>query len=87
MTPEQAEAMIRIARSPDGRVLLALLEADFDKAMRRVLYCEEQDLSKERGHARALHENLSLFVQADQTIKTIRQRGVNGYATGRQATS
>lgn len=64
----RAEALVRLLENNDGRLLFAEIAADLDAAMKRVLYCNEEDLSAARGHARALHEILKKFEDAKKAL-------------------
>ena len=64
----RAESLLRLTENNDGKLLIKELSEDFDKAMRNVLYCPDEELRAARGHARALHEQLKKFEDARKTL-------------------
>ena len=73
MNRELAERLVGLAQIPEGQAYLRELAGDFDKAMKRVLACDESELPSARGHARALSMQLEKFTDA-QTVLLAEQR-------------
>jgi hypothetical protein len=69
MDQKSAEAYVRLANNSDGRVLLKNLADEFDKAMKGLLYAKPEDIFTAQGHARALHEQLKKFSDAEKHLR------------------
>lgn len=70
MTREQAEALIRLAASGDGRKYLEDLAKDFDNAMKQLLAASNSDeLLVQQGVCKALSMQLKKFDDARRAIE------------------
>lgn len=65
----RAESLVRLTENPDGARLLRELGEDFDKAMRTLLYTDEDKAEVQRGYARAYQDILSKFTDAHKELK------------------
>jgi hypothetical protein len=75
MDAEKAEAYLNAAANPAGRVVINDIKEDFDKAMRAVLKCPEEELQTRRGEARALEKILERFDSATKVMEARRKHG------------
>jgi hypothetical protein len=75
LNKEYAERLVRLAESPDGQALLHDVGKDFDAAMKKLLYGDDNTLPTDRGYARALHEVLKKFTDAHAEMLAQQQKG------------
>jgi hypothetical protein len=66
----RAEALVRLTESNDGRLFLGEIQTELDNVMKKVMYCDDDELRTVRGHARALFEILKKFEDAKKTLRS-----------------
>lgn len=69
MDKKKAESLGRLREHPDGNAYLRELAKDFDEAIRLMLYAESDQVLSAQGKARALHEQLKKFDDAEKALR------------------
>lgn len=68
----EAEALVRLTQSNDGKVFLRILQTDFDEAMRLLLHCKGDEVLSRQGAAQAYSKTLQRFTDAQKHMNAKR---------------
>lgn len=74
LTQDEADSLVRLSRTLDGRTFLNRTAKEFDAAMQRLLYAKRKDLPTAQGVARGLHETLKEFDDAVKAAEAFKKQ-------------